>query len=285
MRRVVLERVQVGRGEGTLILFFKNEGRTTMRQVALVTGGARGIGYGIAECLAQGGCDLVIGDIQEESGVADALAGLKKLGAEVLYCRADVSNAAARAQMLEAIKARFGRLNVLINNAGVAPKVRADILEATEESFERLIKINLQGPYFLTQAVANWMVSQKKADAAFAGCIVNISSISATVASVGRGEYCISKAGVSMATQLWAARMGEFGVPVYEIRPGIIKTDMTATVQAKYDKMIAEGLLVQPRWGVPEDIGRAVAMMVRGDIGYSTGQVIMVDGGYSVARL
>jgi NAD(P)-dependent dehydrogenase (short-subunit alcohol dehydrogenase family) len=256
-----------------------------MRQVALVTGGARGIGYGIAECLAQGGCDLVIGDIQEESGVADALAGLKKLGAEVLYCRADVSNAAARAQMLEAIKARFGRLNVLINNAGVAPKVRADILEATEESFERLIKINLQGPYFLTQAVANWMVSQKKADAAFAGCIVNISSISATVASVGRGEYCISKAGVSMATQLWAARMGEFGVPVYEIRPGIIKTDMTATVQAKYDKMIAEGLLVQPRWGVPEDIGRAVAMMVRGDIGYSTGQVIMVDGGYSVARL
>jgi len=256
-----------------------------MRKVALVTGGARGIGYGIAECLAKDGCDLVIGDIQEESAVAEALAGLKKLGAEVLYCRADVSNAAARTQMLEAIKARFGRLNVLINNAGVAPKVRADILEATEESFERLIKINLQGPYFLTQAAANWMVSQKKADPAFVGCIVNISSISATVASVGRGEYCISKAGVSMATQLWAARMGEFGVPVYEIRPGIIKTDMTATVQAKYDKMIAEGLLVQPRWGVPEDIGRAVAMMVRGDIAYSTGQVIMVDGGYSVARL
>jgi NAD(P)-dependent dehydrogenase (short-subunit alcohol dehydrogenase family) len=256
-----------------------------MRKVALVTGGARGIGYGIAECLAQDGCDLVIGDIQEESAVAEALAGLKKLGAEVLYCRADVSNAAARAQMLEAIQARFGRLNVLINNAGVAPKVRADILEATEESFERLIKINLQGPYFLTQGVANWMVSQKKSDAAFVGCIVNISSISATVASVGRGEYCISKAGVSMATQLWAARMGEFGVPVYEIRPGIIKTDMTATVQAKYDKMIAEGLLVQPRWGVPEDIGRAVAMMVRGDIAYSTGQVIMVDNGYSVARL
>lgn len=256
-----------------------------MRKVALVTGGARGIGYGIAECLAKDGCDLVIGDIQEESAVAEALADLKKLGAEVLYCRADVSNAAARTQMLEAIKARFGRLNVLINNAGVAPKVRADILEATEESFERLIKINLQGPYFLTQAVANWMVSQKKADSTFVGCIVNISSISATVASVGRGEYCISKAGVSMATQLWAARMGEFGVPVYEIRPGIIKTDMTATVQAKYDKMIAEGLLVQPRWGVPEDIGRAVAMMVRGDIAYSTGQVIMVDGGYSVARL
>jgi len=256
-----------------------------MRKVVLVTGGARGIGYGIATCLAQEGCDIVIGDVQEESAVTEAVDGLKKLGAEVLYCRADVSNAAARAQMLESIKARFGRLNVLVNNAGVAPKVRADILEATEESFERLIRINLQGPYFLTQGVANWMVAQKKADSNFTGCIVNISSISATVASVGRGEYCISKAGVSMATQLWAARMGEFDVPVYEIRPGIIKTDMTATVQAKYDKLIAEGLLVQPRWGIPEDIGRAVAMMVRGDIAYSTGQVIMIDGGFSVARL
>ena len=256
-----------------------------MRKVALVTGAARGIGYGIAEWLAREGHDIVIGDVQEEGAVTEAVAGLRKLGAEVLYCRADVSHAAQRAQMLESIKARFGRLHVLVNNAGVAPKVRADILEATEESFERLIRINLQGPYFLTQAVANWMVAQKKADGAYSGCIVNISSISATVASVGRGEYCISKAGVSMATQLWAARMGEFGVPVYEIWPGIIKTDMTATVQAKYDKLIEEGLLVQPRWGVPDDIGRAVAMLVRGDIAYSTGQVILVDGGFSVARL
>ncbi len=256
-----------------------------MRKVALVTGGARGIGYGIAECLARENCDLAIGDIQEEGAVAEAMAGLKKLGAEVLYCRADVADAAGRQGMIEAIRKRFGRLNVLVNNAGVAPKVRADLLEATEESFERLIRINLQGPYFLTQGVARWMAEQKRADAGYCGCIVNISSISATVASVSRGDYCISKAGVSMATQLWAARMGEFGVPVYEIRPGIIKTDMTAAVQAKYDKLIAEGLLVQPRWGVPEDIGRAVAMMVRGDIAYSTGQVVMVDGGYSVARL
>jgi 3-oxoacyl-[acyl-carrier protein] reductase len=176
-------------------------------------------------------------------------------------------------------------LHVLVNNAGVAPKVRADILEASEESFERLIKINLQGPYFLTQAVANWMVSQKNADPAFEGCIVNISSISASVASPNRGEYCISKAGISMATKLWAVRLSEFGIPVYEVRPGIIKTDMTAAVQAKYDALIAEGLLLQPRWGLPEDVGRAVAMLVRGDMAYSTGQVFVVDGGLTVERL
>jgi NAD(P)-dependent dehydrogenase (short-subunit alcohol dehydrogenase family) len=167
----------------------------------------------------------------------------------------------------------------------VAPKVRADILEATEESYERVMKINLQGPYFLTQAAANWMVEQQKADASFGGCIVNISSVSATVASTSRGEYCISKAGVSMATQLWAARLGEFNIPVYEIRPGIIQTDMTAAVKEKYDKLIGQGLLVQARWGVPEDIGKAVAMLARGDLAYSTGQVILVDGGQTVQRL
>jgi NAD(P)-dependent dehydrogenase (short-subunit alcohol dehydrogenase family) len=255
------------------------------RRVALITGAGRGIGYGIAECLAKDGCDIVVCDIHDEGVVGDALNGLRQLGSEVLYCRADVTDAAARARMLEAIKAKFGRLNVLVNNAGVAPKVRADILEATEESFERLIKINLQGPYFLTQAVANWLIAQKKADANFTGCIVNISSVSSTVASTSRGDYCISKAGVSMATMLWAARLGEFDIPVYEVRPGIIKTDMTAAVTAKYDKLISEGLLVQARWGFPKDIGLAVAMMVRGDIAYSTGQVIMIDGGLTLQRL
>jgi len=147
------------------------------------------------------------------------------------------------------------------------------------------MKINLQGPYFLTQAVAKWMIAQKDADPNFRGCIVNISSISATVASPSRGEYCISKAGVSMATKLWAARLGEFNIPVYEIRPGIIQTDMTAAVREKYDKLIAEGLLLQARWGLPEDVGRAVAMLVRGDLAYSTGQVILVDGGLTVQRL
>jgi 3-oxoacyl-[acyl-carrier protein] reductase len=196
-----------------------------------------------------------------------------------------VTDRDGRAAMLAQVRQRFGRLNVLVNNAGVAPKVRADILEASEESFERLMRINLQGPYFLTQAAANWMIEQQRGDPRFEGCIVNISSISATVASPSRGEYCISKAGVSMATQLWAVRLGEFGIPVYEIRPGIIQTDMTKAVQEKYDKLIAGGLLVQSRWGQPADIGKAVAMLVRGDLGYSTGQVIMIDGGLTLGRL
>ena len=255
------------------------------KKVALITGAGRGIGLGIARHLAKDDCDIVVCDVHEEPVVADALQGLRALGAKVLYCRADVTNAEARKQMLDAIRATFGRLNVLVNNAGVAPKVRADILAATEESFVRLMTINLQGPYFLTQAVANWLVAQKKADAAFTGCIVNISSVSSTVASVSRGDYCISKAGVSMATKLWAARLGEFDLPVYEIRPGIIKTDMTSTVQAKYDKLIGEGILLQARWGLPEDIGRAAAMLVRGDLAYSTGQVVLVDGGQTVQRL
>ncbi len=255
------------------------------KRVACITGGARGIGFGIAQALAREGFDIVIADIREESAVTEPVFQLTELGAKVLYCQADVSVAAARATMLARIRETFGRLDVLVNNAGVAPAVRADILDATEESFERLMRINLQGPYFLTQSVARWMIEQKKADPGFRGAIVNISSISATVASTGRGEYCISKAGVSMATQLWAARLGEFDIPVYEVRPGIIQTDMTATVTAKYDKLIAEGLLVQSRWGQPGDVARAVAMFARGDLPYSTGQVVFVDGGLNVHRL
>jgi NAD(P)-dependent dehydrogenase (short-subunit alcohol dehydrogenase family) len=255
------------------------------KTVALITGAGRGIGLGIAKSLAADGCDIVIGDIHEPGLVEEAVAELAALGAEVLYCRADVSDPQARAAMLDQVRDRFGRLNVLVNNAGVAPSVRADITEATEESFARVMRINLQGPYFLTQAVANWMMEQQEADESFQGCIVNVSSISATVASPSRGEYCISKAGLSMATLLWAARLGEVGIPVYEVRPGVIETDMTATVKEKYDKLIAEGLLVQPRWGVPADIGRVVAAMVRGDLGYSTGQSVMVDGGLTLQRL
>lgn len=255
------------------------------KPVALVTGAGRGIGLGIAECLAKDGCDIVIADVQDEQTVSGALASLQTLGAKTLYCRCDISDPTARTRMLDAIRKEFGSLSVLVNNAGVAPKVRADILDATEESYEWVMKINLQAPYFLTQACARWMIEQRKADAAFQSCIVNISSVSATVASPTRGEYCISKAGLSMATRLWAARLGEFGIPVYEVRPGVIETPMTAPVKEKYDKLIAEGLCIQPRWGCPEDIGKAVAMMVRGDIAYSTGQVILVDGGQTLQRL
>ena len=256
-----------------------------MRKVALVTGAGRGIGLAIARSLAGEGCDIVVGDIHEPEQVAGVLAELREFGGEVLYCRADVADATARADMLAQVKQRFGRLNVLVNNAGVAPRERADILDASEESYDWVMGINLKGPYFLTQAVARWMIAQCQEDPDFAGCIVNISSISATVASPNRGEYCISKAGVSMATRLWAARLGEFDIPVYEIRPGVIKTDMTRSVQAKYDRLIQEGAMIQARWGLAEDVGKAVAMLVRGDLTYSTGQVILVDGGLTVPRL
>jgi 3-oxoacyl-[acyl-carrier protein] reductase len=256
-----------------------------MKKVVMVTGAARGIGYAIAQKFAAEAYDIAVLDVLPEEDAAKNMDGLKKCGAKVLYFKGDVGNPADRAAMLDAVKKTFGGLNVLVNNAGVSPKVRADILDATEESYERVMRINLQGPYFLTQLAARFMIEQKKKDGSFQGCVINISSISAATASIGRGEYCISKAGVSMATQLWSVRLAQFGIPVYEIRPGIIMTDMTAGVKDKYDKLIAEGILLQNRWGLPEDIAKTAVMMARGDIGYSTGQVINVDGGFTVSRL
>jgi NAD(P)-dependent dehydrogenase (short-subunit alcohol dehydrogenase family) len=256
-----------------------------MRRVALITGGGRGIGYGVATCLAADGFDVALLGVRPADAVADKLDALRGLGADPLYCQGNIADRDERQHALDAVRAKYGRLHVLVNNAGVAPDVRADILEATEASFERLIRINLQGPYFLTQAAARWMIEQGKADPAWRGCIINVSSISATVASTSRGDYCISKAGVSMATQLWAARLAEFGIAVYEIRPGIIQTDMTAVVKEKYDKLLAGGLCLQPRWGLPEDVGKAAAMLARGDLPYSTGQILLVDGGMTVPRL
>ncbi|AUD00477.1 3-ketoacyl-ACP reductase [Spirosoma pollinicola] len=254
-------------------------------QVAFITGGSRGIGYGIAEQLADAGFDLAINGVRPEEAVSEALDALRKRGSKVIYCPGDIASTEARANMIQRIKDHFGRLNVLINNAGVAPKERRDILEATEESFQHVLSTNLQGAYFLTQATANWMIEQGTERADFWGCIINVSSVSATVASVNRGEYCVAKAGLSMATQLFAARLGEYNIPVYEVRPGVIKTDMTAGVTAKYDALIDSGLFVQKRWGLPTDVGRAVASLAKGDFPYSTGQVILVDGGMTIPRL
>jgi len=256
-----------------------------MKRVALVTGGTRGIGLGVASALAREGFDLCVCGLRDEAAVAEPLAALRKAGAEVLYARCDVADGAQRASLLAAIRGRFGRLHVLVNNAGMAPRERRDVLEASEESFAEVLRVNLQGPYFLTQAVARWMIAQRMAAEGWTGCIINVSSISATVASVSRGEYCVSKAGVSMATQLWAARLGEYNLPVFEVRPGVIATDMTAGVREKYDRLMADGLCLQRRWGTPEDVGRAVAALARGDLPYSTGQVILVDGGLTVPRL
>ncbi|HEV7217712.1 MAG: 3-ketoacyl-ACP reductase [Terriglobales bacterium] len=257
----------------------------TTKKVALVTGGTRGIGLGIARSLARADYDLVICGVREVSAVTEAIAEIQNSGADVFYVQADVSDKTARHHLIAATRKHFGRLNLLINNAGIAPKPRADILDATEESFDEVIGINLRGPFFLTQEAAKWMIEQRRADAKYWGAIVNISSVSATVASTNRGDYCISKAGVAMATKLWAARLGEFDIPVYEVRPGIIKTDMTASVVGKYEKLLSEGAAIQPRWGTPEDVGRVVASLARGEFPYSTGSVFMVDGGMTVQRI
>ncbi len=256
-----------------------------MKPIALITGGSRGIGFGIARHLAKAGFDLAINGVRSEAAIPEPLATLRSLGAEVLYCQGDIASADDRRRILAAVLERFGQINVLVNNAGVAPKERRDILEATEESFAYVVTTNLQGPYFLTQAVANQLIAQKQADPSFWGCIINVSSISATVASVNRGEYCVAKAGVSMATQLFAVRLGEYDIPVYEVRPGIIRTDMTAGVTDKYNRLIEDGLCLQKRWGLPDDVGRAVAALAKGDFPYSTGQVILVDGGLTTSRL
>ena len=255
-----------------------------MKKVALITGGTRGIGFGIAKHLAQNGFDLAVNGIRDEKEVTDALQELRNTGAGVLYCRGDVSLTADRKKIIEQVKKHFGKLHVLVNNAGVAPKERKDILETSEESFDRLIATNLKSTYFLSQHVANWMIEQKKADSSFASCIINISSVSANAANINRGEYCVSKAGVSMVTQLFAVRLGEFDIPVYEVRPGVIYTDMTAAVKEKYDKLFESGLAIQKRWGYPDDVGKAVSALALGNFAYSTGQVIMVDGGITLSR-
>jgi NAD(P)-dependent dehydrogenase (short-subunit alcohol dehydrogenase family) len=240
---------------------------------------------GIAQSLADNGFDLAVNGVREAAQVADALDELTNRGATVHYCRGDVAVAEDRHEMIDCVRTKFGRLDVLVNNAGVAPLVRDDILVATEESYDRVMGINLKGPYFLTQLAAQWMVEQKKSDAEFRGVVVNVTSVNATEASINRGEYSISKAGLAMATQLWAHRLAEFGIAVYEVRPGVVRTDMNAQVREKYDRLIASGAVVENRWGEPDDIGRAVAMLARGDLTYATGNVLKIDGGMTIRRL
>jgi 3-oxoacyl-[acyl-carrier protein] reductase len=252
---------------------------------ALITGGSRGIGLGIAERLAREGYDLAINGVRPEAEVMEALEQLRTHGTTVVYAPGDVSSDVGRRQVLERVLTRLGPPNLLVNNAGVAPRERRDLLELTPESYEHVLGINLAGPLFLSQLVVREMLRARERDTAFAACIVNVSSISATVVSTNRGEYCIAKAGLAMVTQLFATRLGALGIPVYEVRPGVIKTDMTAGVVDKYDRLIENGLCVQARWGLPEDVGRAVAALARGDFPYSSGQVILVDGGLTIPRL
>jgi len=254
----------------------------TLSPAALVTGAARGIGAAIAIELARQGHDVAVLDVIDADETVRAVGAA---GSRALALTGDVTDDGDRRSALSAVEETFGRLDVLVNNAGVGPEVRADILDATEESYDRVMGVNLKGPYFLTQAAARWMVRRRDEGHTGWMCIVNISSISAYTASPSRGEYCLSKAGVSMATKLWSARLAEFGIGVYEIRPGIIATDMTAAVKDKYDTLIAEGLTPIRRWGRPDDVAAAVAACARGDLEFSTAQVIDVDGGFHLRTL
>jgi NAD(P)-dependent dehydrogenase (short-subunit alcohol dehydrogenase family) len=257
-----------------------------MHRVALVTGGNRGIGLGITRRLLTDGFAVSILATREEP--ADVLSELRKLG-EVRYVRGSVAEPDDHQRYVQDALDAWGRMDLLVNNAGVGPLVRDDLLDAGVDSFDRVLGINLRGPYFLTQAFARAVIALRgPVDAppqAPVATIVNVSSISATTVSTNRGEYCISKAGVAMATQLWAARLAPEGIVVYEVRPGVITTDMTAGAKQKYDALFASGLAPMPRWGRPDDVGGAVGMLVAGSTPYSTGEVFHVDGGMHIPRL
>ena len=260
------------------------------RRVALVTGASRGIGRAIAIELARVGYDVMINYASNEAAAEEACVEVRAAGADsairVEACRANVAEPAERDDLLTQTRERFGRLDLLVNNAGVAPAQRLDLLEATIESFDRVVGTNLKGPYFLTQAVARWMIEQQAAGIdGYTPAIVNITSVSAYAASPERGDYCISKAGLSMMTKLFATRLANEGIRVYEIRPGVISTDMTAGVKAKYDNLIDADLTPIKRWGTPEDVGRAVAAIATDMLPFSTGEVINVDGGFHLRRL
>jgi 3-oxoacyl-[acyl-carrier protein] reductase len=261
-----------------------------MIPVALVTGASRGLGRGVALELAKAGWNVGI-NYAGNRVAADECAALCTAAARspeqrFVPLQGDISLAVQRQALVDGCLREFGRIDSLVNNAGVAPSVRADIVDAGEESFDRLLSINTKGPYFLTQLVArHWLAATASAAAARYRSVVFVTSISVNTVSIARGDYCISKAGVSMAAQLWATRLAGDGIMVYEVRPGIMKTDMTAGVTSKYDALIANGLVPQNRWGTGEDVGLAVKALVAGDFPFSSGTVIDVDGGFQMRRL
>ena len=251
-----------------------------MKKTVIVTGASRGIGRAVSLKLAADGFAVVAAARGTAEKAAEYVGELQKLSPESIYVSADISSEEDRRRLVDTAFDRFGGLDSLVNNAGVAPTERRDILEMTEESMQRLLDINLKGTFFLTQYAANRMLAAKCGE-----MIINVTSMSAYTASISRGEYCISKAGLSMATELFAARLAEYGINVYEIRPGIIRTDMTAAVTEKYEAMIAGGLLPISRMGTPEDIAGAVSAVASGALPYSTGEVINVDGGFHIRTL
>lgn len=251
-----------------------------MKKTAIVTGASRGIGRAISLKLAAAGFIVIAAARGDAEKAADYIAELKALSPESIYVPTDISVEADRKNLVDTAIRTFGKVDILVNNAGVAPIERKDILEMSEESMDRLLGINLKGTFFLTQYTANKMI-----EGGFGDAIINVTSMSAYTASISRGEYCISKAGLAMATDLFAVRLAEYGINVYEIRPGIIRTDMTAGVSAKYEALIADGLLPIARMGEPEDIANAVYALASGLLKYSTGEVLNIDGGFHLRTL
>jgi len=260
------------------------------KKVALVTGSTSGIGKAIAINLAKNEYHLVINGASTTELSSDYKEILRRIykkneSNNYIYVQADISKKKDRLELFEKIKNQFNRIDVLVNNAGISPIERKDLLEATEESYERIMKVNLQGPYFLTQHIARWMIELTNELNNYSPYIINISSLSSFTSSPNRGEYCVSKAGMTMMTKLYADRLSEFRIPVFEIQPGIIKTRMTKPVKKKYDKMFEEGIIPIKRWGLPEDVARVVVGIVLGYFPYSTGDIIHVDGGFHLKRL
>jgi 3-oxoacyl-[acyl-carrier protein] reductase len=254
-------------------------------RAAIVTGASRGIGRGIALSLAGAGFQVVVNYARNVDAAREVAERVEAAGGHAHLVQADIAAATERERLVDESYQACGRIDLLVNNAGVSPAVRADLLEATEQSFDRVIGINLKGPYFLTQQVARRMIEQVHSGSVSSPKIVTISSISAYAASVNRGDYCLAKAGLGMLTALYAARLAEHGIGVYEIRPGIVATDMTGPVKERYDALIAGGLTPIRRWGRPEDVGRAVLAIATDLLPFSTGQVIDVDGGFHLRTL
>lgn len=254
-----------------------------MKKTAIVTGASRGIGYAAARQLALDGFQIAAAAVSPYEKNEAAIRELCEYG-EIHYIQADIARADGREKILEETLRHFGRVDVLVNNAGVAPLERADLLDMTEESFDRVVGTNTKGTLFLCQLAANQMLRQEPVGSK-RGTIINISSCSADVVSLNRGEYCVSKAGLSMVTQLFAKRLAASGIYVHEIRPGVIATDMTARVQEKYEKLIADGAFPIARWGTPEDVAGAVSAFAGDLFLYSTGDVINVDGGFHIREL
>ena len=250
-----------------------------MKKTAIITGGAGGIGFGTAQQLATDGFNMAIFDMKDECAIREEIDKLNEMGSDTMYYRGNISKVDECNNFVAKVIEKYRKIDVLVNNAGVAPKVRADILETSEESIDYVFGVNIKGTFFMTQSVARRMVEQND------GIIVNISSISAYTSSVNRPEYCMSKSAISMMTVLFADRLAAYGIRVYEIRPGVIRTEMTVPVTEKYDRMIAEGVFPIERWGYPEDVAKAVSVFASGMLPYSTGEVINVDGGFHLRKI